>query len=68
MVRIILIDNFNHNVLEWDGDSVPMNKLLCQALVLVQTNNTTYDIQDVVIQTTEPVLPKESTERIFKIL
>ena len=52
MVQLGLLTDFKHRVLKWDGVTVPMKE---PSGILGQIDLTSCDMQDLVIQTSEPV-------------
>ena len=65
IMQIGLLDDFKHQVIQQDFVIVPMKEpigLLCQ------TDLTSCEIREVVIQTEEPVSTREDTQRLVKVL
>ena len=52
MVQLGLPDKFKHQLIQWDGVTVPMKE---PRGLLGQLDLTSYEMREVVIQTTEPV-------------
>ena len=65
MVQLGLSDDFKCQVLQWDDDIVLMKEV---SSLLRQTDLTSHEMREVVMQTAEPVSTREGTERMVKIL
>ena len=65
MVEFGLSVEFKHQVLQWGGETIPMKEPIS---LLRQSNITSCDMREVVIQTAEPVSTREATEILVKIL
>ena len=64
MVQLGLTADFNHQVLQWYGDTVHIKE---PSGFLGQSNLTKREMREVVMQTTEPASAREAIERIVKI-
>ena len=65
MAQIRLLDEFKLPVLQWDGVTVTMKE---PRGMIGQTDRTSRDMRDEVIQTAELVSTREATERLLKYL
>ena len=65
MVQLGLLDVFKFQVLQWDGATAPTKEPSC---LLGQTDLTSCNMHQVIMQTTEPVSTREATDRLVKIL
>ena len=65
MVKLGLLENFKHQVLQWDGSTVHMMEPIG---LLGKSNLNKHDICKLVIQTKEPASTRETTEQTVKIL
>ena len=65
MVQLFLSAIFKHQVLQWDGVTVPMKE---PSGLLGKSDLTSRKMCKVVMHTTEPVSTREATERLVKIL
>ena len=60
MVKLGLISDIKHQLLQWDGAKVPMKE---PSSMLGKSILTSREIHEVVIQTEEPITKRETTER-----
>ena len=65
MEQIFLSADFKRHILQWDGVNIPMKEL---SNLLGKTYLTIREMQEVVIQTAEPLYTRKFTERLVKIL
>ena len=65
MVQLGLSNDFKHQVIQWDGATVPMEQ---PRSLLGQTDPKNHDMHEVVMQTAEPVSTREATEILAKTL
>ena len=65
VVQLVLLVEFNHQVLQWNGITAPMKELIS---LLGQSYLTIDEMRELVIQTAEIVLTREDNERLLKLL
>ena len=65
MVQLSRLTDFNRQVIQYDGVTVPMKESIG---LLGKTDLTSREMCEVVMQTSEPVSTREATERLVRIL
>ena len=65
MVQLDFLADFKRQVLQWDGETVPIKELIT---MIGQTDITSYEMREVAIKTAESVSTSKATDRLVKIL
>ena len=65
MVQLGLLSEFERQVLQWEGDTLPINK---PTSLLEQTYLTSLKMREVAMETPETFPTREATERLLKIV